>query len=184
MTNQLSKQNSNLSLVERLNQRKLALRKCLILDVSASMSIDVEPGIRRIDALKNIVKSIIGNPVTIVFSTNAKVADNKNAIPEPGGSTNMGIALNLAKSEGFSEILLLTDGEATDGEAALLVEDIKVQIMFIGSGERPEFLNQLAAKSGSFATTEDLKEPKALVNKIQLLLNSGEENVQSKRSIC
>ena len=185
MNEELTKQNSSLSLVERLKARKVALsNKVLLLDVSSSMSISIEPGKSRIDALREIVQSIAGKPVTIVFSTDARIA-SKDSIPDPDGCTYMSKAFNLAKDQGFKEALLITDGEASDKDEALnAVENLKVQIMYVGGVERPTFLDELASKAGSFATTEDLKCTKAIAEKVRLLLGSGEETETKKGPIC
>jgi hypothetical protein len=55
--------------------------------------------------------------------------------------------------------------------------------MYIGSGEKPEFLNSLATKG--FATKEDLTKPKELTEKIQLLLGAGgDETNKTNKPIC
>jgi hypothetical protein len=42
--------------------------------------------------------------------------------------------------------------------------------MYIGPGEKPDFLDKLAALSGGFATKEDLTKPKLLADKVTKLL--------------
>lgn len=172
--NELTKEdNKNLTLKERLEMRKLSRKTCLILDISASMNSYIEPGMSKISALRDIVSGIRGNPICIMFSTEARIGD-KDHIPDPRGCTNMSPAFVLAKDQGFKEALMITDGEASDRERALkVVEGLKLQIMYVGAGPAPDFLNQLASKAGSFCTIEDLKKPKELTNKIQLLLDSG-----------
>src|SRR5208337_3398430 len=145
MTMELEKRNSNMTLVERLKARKLNSNICLILDVSASMSCDVEPGKSKINALRDTVLGIVGNPVCIEFSTEARVA-SKNKISNPKGQTYLSRALELAKDQGFKDCLILTDGDVSNPDKPIALEQAKgmnLQIMYIGAGPRPEFLDQL-----------------------------------------
>jgi hypothetical protein len=171
--NEIVKQSSGLTLVERLKARSLNKKLCLILDVSGSMASDVEPGVSKIDALRNIVSGIVGNSTCIEFSTDARVAA-KNKISDPHGNTYLSKALILAKDQGFKDCLILTDGDVSGHDKPITLNEAKgmnLQIMYIGAGPRPEFLNEL----GNIVTTEDLKKPKELTAKIQLLLGAGDE---------
>jgi hypothetical protein len=134
---------------------------------------DVEPGKSKIEALRDIVTNIECSAIYAFNDTCVKI--DKDNIPNPSGGTYMANAFKYVKAEGFHDALLLTDGEANDKDAALseVGDDFKVQIMYIGAGPKPDFLNQLAAKAGSFCTIEDLKKPKELTEKVQLLLGAG-----------
>ena len=184
--NELEKQNTSMTLVERLKARTVALgNKVLILDMSGSMHSDVEPGLSKIQALKDIVSSISGNPSIIVFNSSAHVAD-KNSIGEPTGNTYMAEAFQLAKDQGFKSALLITDGIANDPTEALIeAVGLNIQIMYVGAGNKPKFLDDLAAQSGGFCTKENLKldAQKELSTKIQLLLGDGKEETK-KGPIC
>jgi len=183
--NELTKRDNNLSLAERLKERKLGKKTCLLLDISGSMCALIEPEHRAIDALRNIVQGIVGNLVCITFNSQARLG-TKNDIPEPSGGTVMSNAINLAKDQGFKEAIMITDGKdnSYDEEAALLAtENFNLRIMYVGPGEKPEFLDKLAKKAGSFCTVEDLKKPKELTSKIQLLLADGNSETK-KGPIC
>jgi len=173
--NEIAQQTNNLTLKERLQLKKS--NRVLILDISASMNEEIEPGRSKITALREIVNSIPGNPPTIAFNNTAIEIDKSN-IPNPRGGTMMTNALILAKSKGFKNILMITDGDASDKRLTLLeAEGLNIQIMYVGCGPRPKFLDEL----GSSCTTEDLRS-KELGTKIQLLLGSGGE-VKSKTII-
>lgn len=183
-TNEISQNATRGSLSERLKAKQINfnnLDKILILDGSTSMNSDVEPGKSKWNALKDVVKFMKGK--AILFGHEARVLD-LNEVSKinlaTGKSTKMGLAFLKAKELGYKNVLMLTDGEASDREFALnAIEGLNVQIMYIGAGERPEILNELAKKSGSFATTEDLKSTAALSTKIQLLLNPGNKSNES-----
>lgn len=163
---------TNLTLKERLalKRQPLAGGACLLLDVSSSMSISIEPGERRIDALRKIVAAIPGNPPTYAFADNIRKIQ-KSEVPNPCGFTYMGVAFTALKLEGHKSVIMVTDGEASDKTAALqAVEGLTVQIMYVGSGPEPEFLKELAKKAGGFCTLENLRKPKELAEKITRLL--------------
>ena len=175
MLNQdLIKQESNLTLVQKL--KRLKNSPTLLLDTSGSMCFEIEPGVRRIDALRNIVKDL--QAVNIYSFSSECQRITRDTIPDPSGSTYMSKAFRLLKENGVKNIILLTDGECDSYDAETALEQAKglnIQIMYIGSGEAPEFLKKLAACSGSFCTIEDLKKPKELTEKLRLLI-SGPEN--------
>jgi len=190
MTNELqNNQDTNKetrTLVERLKARSAVLDKdsCLVLDISSSMNIAIEPEKRRIDALRDIVKALSVRPPTIVFSDQARLLASNEDIPNPSGGTYMERAFSLAKQNGYKNLLLITDGEASKENFALeAAQSLNVQIMYVGSGNYPQFLEDLAAQSGSFCTIEDLTKPKELGEKIRLLLSAGDGEI-NKGPIC
>ena len=184
MTNEIQQDGKrSLTLSERLALKRGITKFAILCDDSGSMFTDVEPGQSRIDVLRNIVKELADAPI-IVFSDDARIAD-KNSIPEPCGGTYFSKALQLAKDHGILNVVLLTDGANAKSDEAITLEIAKgmnIRIMYIGTGERPEFLSKLANQSGSFATTEDLKKPKEIKEKIQLLLDAGKQ--EQKGPIC
>lgn len=180
---QSTKQISGLTLSEKL---KIKRKKLLIIDISGSMNEEIEPGMTKIDAVRDIVKSIIGNK--IVFNSAAALLDINEEIPDPSGNTIMSKAFKLAKSLKYKEAIMLTDGNNVSYDQEIALNEVgegmlKLQIMYIGTGERPAFLDRLAAKAGGFCTTEDLKMTKELETKLQLLLGSSDVSL-SKNPIC
>lgn len=180
----LSKSFENKSLSERFKSKQAVLGKdtCLLLDTSSSMHIDCEPGKSRIEALRDIVKGIVGNiPMYSFDSQTEKVT--KDNIPEPRGSTFVATALRRIKADGFTSAIMITDGEASDPDAALKeVQGFKLQVMYVGSGPRPDFLDKLANAGGGFCTTQDLSQPKELTEKLQLLLGPGDGKSEDNKS--
>jgi hypothetical protein len=187
MTQEITPQQDTRTLAERLAARRIILStgKCLLLDTSASMSIDIEPGQSRIDALREIVKAIHGDIPTFHFGSQCFKID-KNKIPDPSGYTAMHKAFEAAKAEGFKSVLLITDGEPDSEDAALnAANGLNIQIMYVGSGKKPEFLDKLAKACGNYCTVDDLKEPAKLTEKIQLYLSAGSEKPSEARGpIC
>lgn len=159
---------SSLSLKDRLNVKRNM--PCILADISGSMSSNCEPGCRKIDALRSIIADLDGDPDVFAFHSRVdKVA--KDYIPEPQGSTFMGRAFAHLKREGFRKVVMITDGEATDKDDALIeVEGLELKILYVGAGNKPSFLDDLAAKAGGFCSKEDLKFQKELTGKIQGLL--------------
>lgn len=169
----LSKAFENQSLAERFKSKAISTDACLLLDISGSMSSDCEPGRSKIEALRDIIKGIIGNPTLYAFDSRVEKVD-KNSIPAPHGSTFMGRAIERAKADGFTSAIMITDGEASDPDDALnSVKDFKLQVMYVGPGPRPPFLDKLAS---GFVSSHNLSQPKEISEKIQLLLNPGSDN--------
>ena len=164
----------SLSLKERLQLKKS--NKVLLLDYSGSMSSDCEPGISKIQALRDIVSKLSGIRI-IAFNDIAWILDNINATPR--GGTYMSKAILYAQSMNYKQAVMVTDGEDAfcDQNAALeAVKDFQLQILYVGPGPRPEFLDKL----GSKCTTESLSRPQELEGKLRLLLEDGQErkNIQ------
>jgi len=97
-------------------------------------------------------------------------------IPEPGGTTPLDAAIRLAASHGATNLIIVSDGEPTDKEAALeAAKDAKCQIdvCYIGRpgdiGE--QFLRELAKQHGGSCDTVDLR-TKQLETKIRGLLGA------------
>jgi hypothetical protein len=185
MTQLIKEDEKKLTLTERLEMKKQNKSKGLILDISGSMTDEIEPGFRKIDALRDIVKELKGGFTTIVFNSHACVKENRK-IPEPSGGTVMSSAFKLTKENGIREAIMITDGDCNqfDKEAALHeVEGLKLQIMYVGKPElKPEFLDQLARCSGTLVTTEDLKKVKEVTGKVQLFLSAAK--VKKDGPIC
>jgi predicted metal-dependent peptidase len=169
--------NQNLTLKERLEIRKNS--SVLLLDISGSMSYDLEPGHRKIDALQDIVKSLKTKPIIYTFSSGVQLADMTNPMV-PTGGTRLGHALEYLKDKGHKKVVVITDGMVDDPGLCLeLVNYFSLQVLYVGLGDPPEFLEKLAKMGGNFCTKEDLSKPKELTGKIQLLLGEGKSS-----SIC
>lgn len=137
-----------LSLVERLKLQKNT--PALLLDISGSMNCYGEGGEkRRIDSLRDIVSSLTNTGKVFSFN-DACHPCLKDAIPNPTGNTYLSIAFEKLKQQGIKSIILITDGEANDKPQALdSVENLQLQILYVGHGDTPDFLKQLAAKAGT-----------------------------------
>lgn len=162
-----------LTLLERYKKRKS--NKALLLDVSSSMSIHIEPGQKRIDALRNIVKNIHHR----MFAFNTEVKDCfAGSVPDPSGGTWLSPALERLKELGIAEAVVLTDGEVNVEDQAKTLESvkgIKLQVLYIGSGPEPEFLSKLARETGGSCTVEDLTQQAELEERVIKLLGPVSE---------
>ena len=66
---------------------------------------------------------------------------------------------------------MITDGEATDKASALeAVVGLNIQILYVGAGIKPAFLDELAAKCGGYCNKQDLTKPKELAAELKLLM--------------
>jgi len=173
MTNELQQQkDNNLTLVEKLRLKKRqSSNAALLLDVSYSMSTDVEPGIPKIQALRETVSGLHTDREMFWFSSDFGSC-TKDTIPNPMGGTNLSGLLKHIKEKGYKSCIILTDGDISDKAETLRSKgELNIKVMYIGAGPRPAFLDQLA--SSGIATTEDLKQTKQLTEKVQLLLESS-----------
>lgn len=180
--NELTKRDEQqLTLKEKLDLIKKA--PFLLVDVSASMSSDVEPGCSKHAAVQSLVNSITGRVRIMAFNYAAIELPNKQ-IPQPSGGTALSPALRHIKANGCTEAVVITDGEINEWDQELTLEEakgIKLKVFYVGAGERPDFLRRLAEQSGGFCTKEDLKNIKQLTNKVTLLLEAPKEK---KGPIC
>jgi hypothetical protein len=167
----IEKKPDNKSLAERFKAKKQPATSgdvCLILDRSASMNAECEPGLQRIEALRKIVKDLPGNPLKIAFSYTAQIVDG---IPSPAGGTNLAPALILAKSNGYRKAIIITDGEVGDQSPSIReVQGMSIEIMYVGPDPKPSFLDLLAEAAGGKCSIEDLKKTAELTEKITNLL--------------
>jgi len=172
MSNELIKQEQSLTLTERLRLKRS--QPALLLDISGSMSAELEPNYSKIQALSDIVAGVKGNPKIFTFNSSVSEAFKDQQFYAKGG-TLMAKALNHIKSLGFKKVVMITDGIANDPTLTLeAVEGLELQILYVGPEPKPKFLEALARKANGYCSQEDLKNPKMLTEKIQLLLGSGE----------
>jgi len=169
--------NTSLSLKQRLAMRDK--QPVLLLDTSYSMTEDCEPGCSRITALRNIVANLTTSPKIYWFNDTCGPC-LRDAIPTPCGGTWLHRALEVMLDKKINNILLLTDGEAQDKERVLSLlathPELKIQVMYIGPGDTPEFLNKVA--TGGMATKENIADQQLLTDKLTLLLDSGSSSIQ------
>ena len=134
----------------------------------------IEPNRSRIDALRSIVEDLKVTYETYAFSTYINKIDQKH-IPSPNGGTRLGHALDQLLHNNRKKVVLITDGEAEDPARCLeLAKNFELAIMYVGSGDRPQFLDDLANAAHGTCSTEDLRQ-KELTEKITLLLGSGSQ---------
>lgn len=116
----------------------------LVVDFSGSMCayVDGEPAYRivnrHLDEFPDIRK--------IYFATD--VMEDKPE--EPGGGTNLHLALNKAKELGYSNVIVISDGEPNSESLALeSAQGLIVSIIYIGDSMRGRmFMERLAKQTG------------------------------------
>lgn len=149
---------------------------CLLLDVSGSMADAAEPGIRKIDALRVIVRDLTA-PYIYAFSRACKRVSREN-IPDPQSITALHTAFAKIKSQRITRAVLITDGLPDDEEAAIReASGLSLEIFYVGPAPKPDFLDRLAraAKAGSKAHQATLArtDAPALQQRMRLLLTDG-----------
>lgn len=129
----------------------------LLLDCSGSMGESIENGRAKIDALREIVKSLQAKTTftTVIFpaQTGAMISDE---IPGAGGNTPLHSALELTMKYPVRHIVIVSDGMPDDSQAALsLARDlkgrgVKIDVFYVGPRPHPgeDFLRQLSAETG------------------------------------
>jgi Mg-chelatase subunit ChlD len=146
-------------------------RSLLLVDTSSSMGqVVYRLGVRRIDALRNVVDDIREShpvPVAAFSGSNVRVVDT---VPEPCGNTPMCRAIDFATREGANHIVLVTDGQPTDGipYAAARAFGGPIDTFYIGNGndEGARLCQELSRMTGGTCNVTDLGEPKRLSAKI------------------
>jgi len=148
---------------------------CLLLDVSYSMNdvCDFETGEKSIDALIEVAKSF-KETRTFLFADRIKEAPvtileyHKDVV---GVSTNMKQAFEFIKQRGIKHTVLVTDGEPDDEEGALqAAKGLVLDIIYVGSGQIPEFLCNLARITGGQSSLLSFQDKKRLIHAISGLL--------------
>jgi|SRR5579864_878135 len=168
----IAKTFQELSLKDRL--KAIRKRPVIVVDTSFSMASDVEPGQTKYEAVIAILKGLNGNPKVWAFSDHVR----ETTIDElekagPHGGTVLSPVLQRMKDQGYREAVVITDGEVNDydQDASLkAVEGLVLKVLYVGPGEKPEFLEKLANASGGFCDKDDLHFVSELTGKVQLLL--------------
>jgi hypothetical protein len=156
----------------------------LVMDHSGSMKEKLRNGKRRIDALGEVVADIKSggcDPQMVAFAGNYWDGGNCFMVAEPqaecGGGTPMGEAIEFAKANGATRIVMISDGVPCDREHAMRAAmDFggRIDVVFVGNpGESGSaFLNKLAAATGGTRFNGDLTETKKLSAAIAGLLTA------------
>ena len=153
MSTELKKTESGLVQKSDFNSlmgRLYNLDKCLLLDTSYSMTTIVEyqdnQPVRAIDNLRTLAEQF---KHLRKFSFNSTVQEVGSWIPEPTGGTDLAGAFDYLKQQGCKQIVLMTDGMPdNEYESLLKAEGLHINIYYIGYGQVPDFLLQLAKQSG------------------------------------
>jgi hypothetical protein len=169
----------------RLGQDNSAVPSALILlDTSGSMSEPVGSR-RRIDVLADILRQVL--PATpgarlIAFSSIPHEIESGAPLPEPGGGTDLAAALNYAGRFHPNRVVVISDGEPTDADAALAAAralGCPIGTYYAGDEKNhaaTSFLRMLAWSSPDGlgdTRVADLADPKKLAADLRLLLLTG-----------
>lgn len=167
-----------------INKRTMAQRVVLVLDRSGSMASAADtPGERRIDALRGVVGNLRSKGIAfrqLVFDDSYMWSD---VIPEPGGGTNMGGALEFCAKIAPEHVIIVSDGQPDNQEYALRAAKAlkcKVDVFYVGpsadTGSRA-FLESLANSTGGSAQSCSFAE---LETKIAGALGTGEPQAEAE----
>jgi hypothetical protein len=129
--------------------------RCLLLDTSGSMAEECEHGVSKIRALRKLVGGLPA-AATYAFADDVRRV-RAGWIPGPGGGTDMALAFDRIKQDGYQSAVLITDGLPDDAEEALKsAAGLSLEIFYVGPPPKPDFLDQLAAATGGQAHMGDL----------------------------
>ena len=155
----------------------------ILLDTSSSMALPVGNR-RRADVLADILKALPAGAAIRRVSFNSIVTEvaGKEAWPEPGGGTALASALTFAAGLRPARVIVISDGEPDNAEAALAVaRDLgaggcHIETYFCGderAHEATAFLRALAwCSHDGFGRTAvaDLSRPELLEGELRLAL--------------
>lgn len=145
----------------------------LLLDISGSMAEDCEPGLAKIQALREIVPTVVTGR-TAVYSFNSSVRRIRaTAIPSPQGYTMMAQAFRELKRDSHTSAVLITDGlpyPDTESEVLEAAQGLHLTIFYVGPPPKPVLLDKLAHQTGGQAHQSSLRKTKELTVAIRGLL--------------
>lgn len=155
----------------------------LLIDTSASMGIALPNGKRRIDALREVVRDLaLGAEVPMIAfgSIDGDEVCFVHDVPEPAGGTPLALAIATAKQYGANRVVVISDGEPNDSQAAFMQADEfkgRIDVVFVGNADAHGsiVLNELARRTGGTRLEGDLGQPKALGSAIIGLLEGEVE---------
>lgn len=154
----------------------------LLLDCSGSMSSGMPSGKRRIDGLRETVKSILTERSLRMVQFGCGYEPSFiEQIPDPEGGTPLDKAIIFAKTNNAGRAIVISDGQPDDqGRALEAARQFggRIDVVFVGyPGEAGEFfLKRLAESTGGESFTGDLSVPKALAGQVMLLLGDGDDD--------
>lgn len=189
--------NNELVAVEKLNKslgksslddlvKARTRRSLLLVDCSESMSERVRSGERRIDALRKVVATLREThpvPMAAFGLRTAGQVEVVETVPAPQGGTPIDLAIAFGGEQGATHLVLVTDGEPNDADAAFEAARIfggPVDVFYIGDGNDRgyRFCVDLAKQTGGTCGLTDLGgAPKVLAGKILLALGDGTETI-------
>jgi Mg-chelatase subunit ChlD len=161
-------------------------RTLLLVDCSGSMADTIRrTGDRKIDALRKIVDDLRKtHPVPVAaFGVRAPgQVEVVDTVPEPQGGTPLDLAIEFGQAQGATHLIVVTDGEANDEEAAFTAArrfGHQIDVFYIGNGgdRAAKFCAELAKMNGGTSGVTDLGEPKQLASKLAGLIGDGSEAI-------
>jgi hypothetical protein len=132
-----------------------ARTRVFLCDVSSSMAEIVDlPSYRRIDHLRALLDQFDDPAPLWIFSHEAR----RSSVEEirglmPFGNTALDMAFDCLIAEGYRQVVLLSDGEPDDPDAALAAaRGLQLEVIYIGTPPMPDFMRRLAQYCGGSAT--------------------------------
>ena len=155
----------------------------LVMDCSSSMGAKMSNGKTRIAGLGEVVADIVRecNPQMVAFAGNYWEGGDCFMVGEApadcGGSTPLAAAINFAKENGATRLVVISDGVPDSREAAINAAMLfggRIDVVFVGdAGDAGSaFLNKLAKLTGGTRFNGDLGETKKLSAAIAGLLSA------------
>lgn len=185
MNDNLDKQQTSLSakissLKAKIEERKTMSKHVLLCDVSGSMDSAVygaDGTARAIDIVQSVVDNFAGANIYAFHSTCDKVPQGSTDIGQPRGGTQMHIAFKTMHMHGHKQLTILTDGQPdSPSEAIRAAKGLVLNIIYIGPPPRPQFLEDLAKRTGGTFDTVELINSRSfkaeLTSKIKGLLGA------------
>lgn len=156
-------------------------RSLLLVDCSGSMADRIRSGERKIDALRKVVTDITATARQPLAAFGVRChgqVEVVDTVPEPQGGTPIDLAILFGKAQGATHLVIVTDGEANDSEAAYRAAETfggTIDTFYIGNGgdSGARFAKTLAEMTGGTAHLTDLGKPKELAGKLTLALGNG-----------
>jgi hypothetical protein len=161
----------------------------LLIDTSGSMGEMIEfddsgagNHVRKIDRLREVVDQVRAQcPAEMVsFGRTTGIISE---VEEPGGSTPLDQALQIAADNGFHHLVVISDGQPNNPEAALAIAKANgflIDTCFVGTADAygEKFLEELAHQNGGTSQRGDLTEPLQLTRGIVGLLGEKKKAIQ------
>ena len=148
--------------------------KCLVIDVSGSMTDMINNEQTKWSIMNNIIKDI-GGYRRFAFSDLCIEIKQEESLPKWYGGTRMDFAFEEIKKNNLKSIILVTDGIPNSEELALnAAKGLNIDVIYIGPQPVPDFLKKLTSLNNGVFTNVDLLSTggiKILENKIKGLLN-------------